>query len=1131
MCLRSLRSPARARVRSAILGAAILALTSILHPDGAKAQSRTMVLGEHATLAGSAVVNFQELARKQALDLAPKPAVRPLLNDVLEETEGEPGAEGTAPAPIESSGLPFMPFAASPSASASFMGLDDIPMVDSSYIVIPPDVDGAVGPSKILQGLNNNYRILDKSTGAVLSTVGTATFWAPTGETALNGLTDPRTLYDPINNRWIVEMQTVTTGAGDILVGVSQTSDPSGNWFLYRFATAATIDFPIVGFNKNWLVIAINRYSAGGSFQRGISLVVNYPLARAGTGSATTFTQAAGTHFCTSPCATYSATSDTLYLVTHLSSASATYALDMITGTSAAPVYSSGGSLTRAGGGWVQPSGNLLPQSAPNSGTSACGATPCPIEVQDAQVRTAPVYRGGFIYYAQTVGLPSTGLTHTGLQWTKLNTPSGTVADGGRLEDPTATATNGGKWYSHPHIAVASNGDFMVGFGQFASNQHPGAGYAMHLAADAAGTIRDASIYHAGEDYYHKTFSTATGRNRWGDYSKVQVDPNDDRTLWTLNEYGKTRTGTDDGNGGANSSRWSTWWAAVAGPPPTVTLDAGPSQNEGNAGLSAFTFTARLSTAYSLPVTVTYQTADGSATAGSDYQSASGSITIPAGASTGTIPVNVIGDTACEPNETFTLTLTGATNATLGSPVVSTGGILNDDAVTITASAGPNGSISPGGAVVVACGANPTFSITPNAGYHVADVQVDGSSVGPVASYAFTNVQANHTIAASFAIDSFTITASAGANGSISPTGAVTVNSGGNQGFTITPNSGYSISDVLVDGSSVGALASYTFTNVQANHTITASFADAGLPVVQVLAPNGGETFAAGGSTSITWSASDNVGVTSVDVDYSLDQGGSWTSVAAGVANTGSVAWSIPNAPTVQGLVRVTAHDGAGNTGFDTSDSNFTIADQTGPVVTVLSPNGGESFAPGSLQSVTWTASDNVGIDSVNVDYSLNGTPGPWVPIQHGLANSGTVSWSVPGTASDSALVQVTAFDHALNQTSDLSDSLFQIQNAATAVESGSEFRFALHPAVPSPTRGAVQLRFSLAVPGTARFDIFDLGGRRIWHSDATSLGVGEHALMWPGLDERGTPATPGIYFVRLTQVARSQTIKLVILR
>src|SRR5207247_1982956 len=144
---------------------------------------------------------------------------------------------------------------------------------------------------------------------------------------------------------------------------------------------------------------------------------------------------------------------------------------------------------------------------------------------------------------------------------------------------------------------------------------------------------------------------------------------------------------------------------------------------------------------------------------------------------------------------------------------------------TITASAGANGSIGPSGAVTVNHGANQTFTITPAANYHVADVFVDGSSVGAVTTYTFNNVTAAHTIAATFAIDTHTITASAGANGGISPSGAVTVNHGANQTFTITPAANYHVADVLVDAASVGAVTTYTFNNVTAAHTISASFA------------------------------------------------------------------------------------------------------------------------------------------------------------------------------------------------------------------------------------------------------------------------------------------------------------------
>jgi hypothetical protein len=68
------------------------------------------------------------------------------------------------------------------------------------------------------------------------------------------------------------------------------------------------------------------------------------------------------------------------------------------------------------------------------------------------------------------------------------------------------------------------------------------------------------------------------------------------------------------------------------------------------------------------------------------------------------------------------------------------------------------------------------------------------------------------------------ITASAGAGGSISPSGSVSVPYGTNQAFSITAAPCYSIADVIVDGSSVGAVSSYTFNNVTLDHTITASF-------------------------------------------------------------------------------------------------------------------------------------------------------------------------------------------------------------------------------------------------------------------------------------------------------------------
>jgi hypothetical protein len=146
------------------------------------------------------------------------------------------------------------------------------------------------------------------------------------------------------------------------------------------------------------------------------------------------------------------------------------------------------------------------------------------------------------------------------------------------------------------------------------------------------------------------------------------------------------------------------------------------------------------------------------------------------------------------------------------------------DSFTITAAAGNHGSISPTGGVSVDYGASPTFTISPDAGYHVTDVLVDGQSVGAVSSYTFSQVSADHNITAAFAADTFVISAAAGAGGAIEPSGRITVAGGADQSFAVTVDTGYVIADLSVDGVSMGALNSYTFSNVAGDHDIAVAF-------------------------------------------------------------------------------------------------------------------------------------------------------------------------------------------------------------------------------------------------------------------------------------------------------------------
>ena len=225
---------------------------------------------------------------------------------------------------------------------------------------------------------------------------------------------------------------------------------------------------------------------------------------------------------------------------------------------------------------------------------------------------------------------------------------------------------------------------------------------------------------------------------------------------------------------------------------------------------------------------------------------------------------------------------------------------------TITATAGANGSISPSGGVTVTHGSSRTFAISASANYHVQDVLVDGASVGAVTSYAFGNVTRNHTIQASFALDTHTITATAGANGSISPSGGVTVTHGSSRTFAISASANYHVQDVLVDGASVGAVTSYAFGNVTRNHTIQASFAldthtiTATAGANGSISPSGGVTVNDGSSRAFTISAGANYHVQDVLVNgASLGAVTSYTFSKISGDNTIRAIFAIDNQPPV----------------------------------------------------------------------------------------------------------------------------------------------------------------------------------------------------------------------------------------
>jgi hypothetical protein len=154
-----------------------------------------------------------------------------------------------------------------------------------------------------------------------------------------------------------------------------------------------------------------------------------------------------------------------------------------------------------------------------------------------------------------------------------------------------------------------------------------------------------------------------------------------------------------------------------------------------------------------------------------------------------------------------------------------TGGLnLLQRSTYITASAGTNGHISPNGIATVVLGGSLRFVMTADSAFQVDSVLVDDVLVDSTAGYTFTNVTVPHTIRVTFKVQQLAISAVAGPNGTITPSGTVLVPYGSDQTFTISPTGSYQVDSVIVDGVRVDSTTSYTFVSVMANHIIRAVF-------------------------------------------------------------------------------------------------------------------------------------------------------------------------------------------------------------------------------------------------------------------------------------------------------------------
>ncbi|MFM2106193.1 MAG: hypothetical protein RL338_1225, partial [Chloroflexota bacterium] len=300
--------------------------------------------------------------------------------------------------------------------------------------------------------------------------------------------------------------------------------------------------------------------------------------------------------------------------------------------------------------------------------------------------------------------------------------------------------------------------------------------------------------------------------------------------------------------------------------------------------------------------------------------------------------------------------------------------------VTVTTSANAGGTIS--GSTTLAVGDSTTVTITPDTGYRIDDVLVDGVSVGAIDTVALTGITADATVEAVFARITFAIVATAGANGSIGPSTSLVIGYGDSTTFTITPDTGYRVLDVLVDGVSVGDVTSYTFTNVTANASISATFA---IRTFTVTASAGtGGTISPSGATTVEYGASQAYTV-AAGTGYqlvSVTANGSALPVVGGVATVANVT---ADTTVVASFTRVSyTITATAGTGGSISPASATVAHSDGTATFTVTPDAGFHVArvrvDGRLASLTgnqYTFTNVTANRTIAVTFEADAAPAP----------------------------------------------------------------------------------------------------------------------------------------------------------
>jgi len=213
--------------------------------------------------------------------------------------------------------------------------------------------------------------------------------------------------------------------------------------------------------------------------------------------------------------------------------------------------------------------------------------------------------------------------------------------------------------------------------------------------------------------------------------------------------------------------------------------------------------------------------------------------------------------------------------------------------------------------------------------------------------------------------------------------------------------------------------------NIASDTSSIFSIFDNTRPVVSVLTPQEGFSIPEYELLTTTWNATDNIEMDSVQIIYTTGVGQKVRIMGILPADSSQFSFNIPQGVTDNAMVILHGWDTAGNDTIVYSP-RFSVTDNTPPEVDLSTQFSDSSFEIMSTRSISWAASDNVAIQSIDIVYSIDAGD-TWISISENEPNDGEYFWLIPNTPSEQCKIKVTATDSVELSDEAISDGLFTI--------------------------------------------------------------------------------------------------------